>query len=305
MDERKPINLDHRQLLDAYLDQLWLEKGLSRNTLESYGRDLRFFAAWLETQGRGLLLADRSDLLNYLNHRSSIGVASRSVARGLSAIRSFYKYLLRENRIVEDPTLRIDNPKLGRKLPDTLSESEVDALLAAPNTASAVGYRDRTMLELLYATGLRVTELVTLEVNDLNLRQGVLRVMGKGGKERLVPMGDEAMAWVEGFVRDHRSSLMRRSESEAVLFPSNRGREMTRQAFWYLIKRHAAEAGIRHSLSPHSLRHAFATHLVNHGADLRVVQLLLGHSDLSTTQIYTHVAKQRMQALHAAHHPRG
>jgi integrase/recombinase XerD len=305
VDERKTINLDHRQLLDAYLDQLWLEKGLSRNTLESYGRDLRFFAAWLETQGRGLLLADRSDLLNYLNHRSSIGVASRSVARGLSAIRSFYKYLLRENRIVEDPTLRIDNPKLGRKLPDTLSESEVDALLAAPNTASAVGYRDRTMLELLYATGLRVTELVTLEVNDLNLRQGVLRVMGKGGKERLVPMGDEAMAWVEGFVRDHRSSLMRRSESEAVLFPSNRGREMTRQAFWYLIKRHAAEAGIRHSLSPHSLRHAFATHLVNHGADLRVVQLLLGHSDLSTTQIYTHVAKQRMQALHAAHHPRG
>ena len=305
MDERKTINLDHRQLLDAYLDQLWLEKGLSRNTMESYGRDLRFFAAWLETQGRGLLLADRSDLLNYLNHRSSIGVASRSVARGLSAIRSFYKYLLRENRIVEDPTLRIDNPKLGRKLPDTLSESEVDALLAAPNTASAVGYRDRTMLELLYATGLRVTELVTLEVNDLNLRQGVLRVMGKGGKERLVPMGDEAMAWVEDFVRDHRSSLMRRSESEAVLFPSNRGREMTRQAFWYLIKRHAAEAGIRHSLSPHSLRHAFATHLVNHGADLRVVQLLLGHSDLSTTQIYTHVAKQRMQALHAAHHPRG
>ena len=305
MDERKTINHDHRELLDAYLDQLWLEKGLSRNTLESYGRDLRFFAAWLETQGRGLLLADRSDLLNYLNHRSSIGVASRSVARGLSAIRSFYKYLLRENRIVEDPTLRIDNPKLGRKLPDTLSESEVDALLAAPNTASAVGYRDRTMLELLYATGLRVTELVTLEVNDLNLRQGVLRVMGKGGKERLVPMGDEAMAWVEGFVRDHRSSLMRRSESEAVLFPSNRGREMTRQAFWYLIKRHAAEAGIRHSLSPHSLRHAFATHLVNHGADLRVVQLLLGHSDLSTTQIYTHVAKQRMQALHAAHHPRG
>ena len=305
MDERKTINLDHRQLLDAYLDQLWLEKGLSRNTLESYGRDLRFFAAWLETQGRGLLLADRSDLLNYLSHRSSIGVASRSVARGLSAIRSFYKYLLRENRIVEDPTLRIDNPKLGRKLPDTLSESEVDALLAAPNTASAVGYRDRTMLELLYATGLRATELVTLEVNDLNLRQGVLRVMGKGGKERLVPMGDEAMAWVEGFVRDHRSSLMRRSESEAVLFPSNRGREMTRQAFWYLIKRHAAEAGIRHSLSPHSLRHAFATHLVNHGADLRVVQLLLGHSDLSTTQIYTHVAKQRMQALHAAHHPRG
>jgi integrase/recombinase XerD len=305
VDERKTINLDHRQLLDAYLDQLWLEKGLSRNTLESYGRDLRFFAAWLETQGRGLLLADRSDLLNYLNHRSSIGVASRSVARGLSAIRSFYKYLLRENRIVEDPTLRIDNPKLGRKLPDTLSESEVDALLAAPNTASAVGYRDRTMLELLYATGLRVTELVTLEMNDLNLRQGVLRVMGKGGKERLVPMGDEAMAWVEGFVRDHRSLLMRRSESEAVLFPSNRGREMTRQAFWYLIKRHAAEAGIRHSLSPHSLRHAFATHLVNHGADLRVVQLLLGHSDLSTTQIYTHVAKQRMQALHAAHHPRG
>lgn len=305
MDERKTINLDHRQLLDAYLDQLWLEKGLSRNTLESYGRDLRFFAAWLETQGRGLLLADRSDLLNYLNHRSSIGVASRSVARGLSAIRSFYKYLLRENRIVEDPTLRIDNPKLGRKLPDTLSESEVDALLAAPNTASAVGYRDRTMLELLYATGLRVTELVTLEMNDLNLRQGVLRVMGKGGKERLVPMGDEAMAWVEGFVRDHRSTLMRRNESEAVLFPSNRGREMTRQAFWYLIKRHAAEAGIRHSLSPHSLRHAFATHLVNHGADLRVVQLLLGHSDLSTTQIYTHVAKQRMQALHAAHHPRG
>jgi len=299
------LSNDHNQLLDEYLDQLWLEKGLSRNTLESYGRDLRFYALWLQGRDRELLKADRQDLLAYLRERSSAGVAARSVARGLSAIRSLYQYLLRENRIVEDPTLRIDNPRLGRKLPDTLSEEEVDALLNTPNTSTAVGFRDRTMLELLYATGLRVTELVTLQVNDLNLRQGVLRVVGKGGKERLVPMGAEAIDWLEGFLQGHREALMRRAGSDSVLFPSNRGRAMTRQAFWYLIKRHAAQAGIARSLSPHSLRHAFATHLVNHGADLRVVQLLLGHSDLSTTQIYTHVAKHRMQALHAAHHPRG
>ena len=247
----------------------------------------------------------RADIQLYLAHRFDLGLAGRSTARALSSIRSFYHFLLREERISSDPTLRVDNPKLGRKLPDTLSEDEVEALLSAPNVATAMGFRDRAMLELLYATGLRVTELVSLQLRNLNLRQGVLKVVGKGDKERLVPLGEEAIDWVSGFIDLHRQALMHRNGPNDVLFPSNRGRMMTRQAFWYLIKRHAAEAGISRQLSPHSLRHAFATHLLNHGADLRVVQLLLGHSDLSTTQIYTHVAKHRMQALHALHHPRG
>ena len=233
------------------------------------------------------------------------GLTARSTARTLSSVRSFYRYLLRENKVVIDPTLQIDNPKMGRKLPDTLSEQEVEQLLEAPDVETPLGLRDRTMLEFLYAAGLRVSELVNLKITEINLRQGVLRVTGKGSKERLVPIGEEALRWLNGFVKDSRPSLLKGVTASDVVFPSNRGGCMTRQAFWYRVKLHAQTAGIRTHLSPHTLRHAFATHLLNHGADLRVVQLLLGHSDLSTTQIYTHVAKHRLKSLHKQHHPRG
>jgi integrase/recombinase XerD len=233
------------------------------------------------------------------------GIKARSTARALSCLRSFYRYLLREKVIKVDPTLRIENPKLGRPLPDSLTESDVERLLAAPDLTTPIGIRDRAMLEVLYACGLRVTELVSLRLTDMNLRQGVLRVMGKGSKERLVPLGEEAISWLQQFIQDSRDELLKKNLSEDVVFPSNQGKMMTRQTFWHRIKIHAQDAGIKKKLSPHTLRHAFATHLVNHGADLRVVQLLLGHSDLSTTQIYTHIAQQRMKELHAEHHPRG
>ena len=293
------------QIIDKFLDSQWLEKGLSRNTLESYGRDLKAYSTWLEQQPLELLQVRREDLLRYLAGRMGSGLKARSTARALSCLRGLYRYLLRENLIRLDPTLRIDNPKLGRPLPDTLSEQDIDRLLGAPDPLTLLGLRDRTMLEVLYATGLRVTELVSLRLTDINLRQGVVRVMGKGSKERLVPLGEEAIAWIEHFLQTAREPLLKNSLYEDVVFPSNRGQIMTRQAFWYRIKAHARTAGITRKLSPHTLRHAFATHLLNHGADLRVVQLLLGHSDLSTTQIYTHVAQHRMKELHLAHHPRG
>jgi integrase/recombinase XerD len=293
------------QIIDKFLDSQWLEKGLSRNTLESYGRDLKAYSTWLEQQPLELLQVRREDLLRYLAARMGSGLKARSTARALSCLRGLYRYLLRENLIRLDPTLRIDNPKLGRPLPDTLSEQDIDRLLGAPDPLTLLGLRDRTMLEVLYATGLRVTELVSLRLTDINLRQGVVRVMGKGSKERLVPLGEEAIAWIEHFLQTAREPLLKNSLYEDVVFPSNRGQIMTRQAFWYRIKAHARTAGITRKLSPHTLRHAFATHLLNHGADLRVVQLLLGHSDLSTTQIYTHVAQHRMKELHLAHHPRG
>ena len=293
------------QIIDKFLDSQWLEKGLSRNTLESYGRDLKAYSVWLEQQPLELLQARREDLLRYLAARMGSGSKARSTARALSCLRGLYRYLLRENLIRLDPTLRIDNPKLGRPLPDTLSEQDIDRLLGAPDPLTLLGLRDRTMLEVLYATGLRVTELVSLRLTDINLRQGVVRVMGKGNKERLVPLGEEAIAWIEHFLQTARDPLLKNSLHEDVVFPSNRGQIMTRQTFWYRIKAHARTAGITRKLSPHTLRHAFATHLLNHGADLRVVQLLLGHSDLSTTQIYTHVAQHRMKELHQAHHPRG
>ena len=293
------------QIIDKFLDSQWLEKGLSRNTLESYGRDLKAYSTWLEQQPLELLQVRREDLLRYLAARMGSGLKARSTARALSCLRGLYRYLLRENLIRLDPTLRIDNPKLGRPLPDTLSEQDIDRLLGAPDPLTLLGLRDRTMLEVLYATGLRVTELVSLRLTDINLRQGVVRVMGKGSKERLVPLGEEAIAWIEHFLQTAREPLLKNSLYEDVVFPSNRGQIMTRQAFWYRIKAHARTAGITRKLSPHTLRHAFATHLLNHGADLRIVQLLLGHSDLSTTQIYTHVAQHRMKELHLAHHPRG
>lgn len=290
--------------IDNYLQVLWFEKGLSDNTQSAYRRDLNAFAQWLQQADLTLLTARRDDLLAYLTYRMRQRFSAPSTARALSCLRGFYRYLVREGRVAEDPTLQVENPRLGRPLPKSLTEADVEQLLAAPDPQDPVGFRDRVMLELLYACGLRVTELVTLQLSQLNLRQGVVRVTGKGGKERLVPLGEEALAWVQRYLRQGRVLLLGDKRSE-VLFPSQRGTQMTRQTFWYRIKHHAQVAGIDKPLSPHTLRHAFATHLLNHGADLRVVQLLLGHSDLSTTQIYTHIAQQRLQSLHQQHHPRG
>jgi integrase/recombinase XerD len=291
--------------IERYIDAMWMEKGLSDNSLSSYRRDLRQFHEWLEkNKGSSITRADRSSLQAYLGARLQQGQSPRSTARFMSCVRGFYHYLLREGRITVDPTLDVDSPKLGRPLPKSLSEAEVERLLQAPDLDVALEFRDRTMLELLYACGLRVTELTSLQLGQVSVNQGVVRVFGKGSKERLVPMGEEALLWLRRYMAGPRAELLKGIPCD-VVFPSRRGSQMTRQTFWYRIKIYALRADIRKELSPHTLRHAFATHLLNHGADLRVVQLLLGHSDLSTTQIYTHVAKQRMQELHAMHHPRG
>ncbi len=295
---------DEQELLREFIDSLWLERGLSPHTRNAYLTDLRGFALWLAGRGSSLRQAGREAILDHLGWRLQQGYQARSTARLLSALRTFYRYLLRERLIHEDPTLQVELPQLGKPLPKSLSEAEVEALLAAPDIAEPLGLRDRAMLEVLYACGLRVSELVALSLEQINLRQGVLRVLGKGSKERLVPLGEEALIWLQRYQAEARGLLLAGRPS-SVLFPSQRGEQMTRQTFWHRIKLHARHAGILKPLSPHTLRHAFATHLLNHGADLRVVQLLLGHSDLSTTQIYTHVAKARLQALHAAHHPRG
>ena len=291
--------------IERYIDAMWMEKGLSANTLASYRIDLSQYQRWLGTEGGvSVLNADRSQLQAYLGLRVKNGQSPRSTARFMSCVRGFYRFSLREGRINVDPTLDVDSPKLGRPLPKSLSEEDVERLLRAPDTDTALEFRDRTMLELLYACGLRVTELTSLQLVQVSMNQGVVRVFGKGSKERLVPMGEEALSWLKRYMAGPRAELLKGAPSD-VLFPSRRGTQMTRQTFWHRIKIYAQRAGIRKSLSPHTLRHAFATHLLNHGADLRVVQMLLGHSDLSTTQIYTHVAKQRMQELHALHHPRG
>jgi integrase/recombinase XerD len=291
-------------IIDHYLDAMWMEKGLSRNSLESYRRDLTQFAQWLAARRTGLLQVSAALIQAHLADRIEQGISARSTARFLSCLRGFYRYLIRENQLDNDPTARISNPKLGKPLPKSLTEEDVEALLAAPDVDGPIGLRDRTMLEVLYACGLRVSELVGLTLPQVNLRQGVVRVFGKGSKERLVPLGEEASEWIGRYMREARPQLLKGATSD-VLFPSSRGVAMTRQTFWHRIKYWAQVAAIQKPLSPHTLRHAFATHLLNHGADLRVVQLLLGHSDLSTTQIYTHVASTRMKALHAAHHPRG
>ena len=295
--------IDH-PLIDRFLDALWLEKGLSDNTRDAYRSDLALFNGWLQEKGVDLMSVSREAILDHLGWRVDNGYKPRSTARLLSGVRGFYRYLLREKLIAVDPTLQVDMPQLGKPLPKSLSEADVEALLAAPDLSDAIGQRDRAMLEVLYACGLRVTELISLTLEQVNLRQGVLRIMGKGSKERLVPMGEEAIVWVERYMRDARHELLNGRPSD-VLFPSQRGEQMTRQTFWHRIKHQAKVAGIGKSLSPHTLRHAFATHLLNHGADLRVVQMLLGHSDLSTTQIYTHVARERMKEMHSQHHPRG
>ncbi len=291
-------------VIEQYLDALWMEKGLAENTLASYRRDLVHYEAWLADHATGLEKGSSAQLQDYLGWRLQRGHSPRSTARFLSCVRGFYRYQLREGHIDADPSLDVDSPKLGRPLPKSLSEAEVEALLAAPDLEDPLECRDRTMLELLYACGLRVSELVGMQLSQVGMNQGVVRIMGKGGKERLVPMGEEALSWLRRYLAGPRGELLGNRSSE-VLFPSRRGSQMTRQAFWYRIKLYAGRAGIKSALSPHTLRHAFATHLLNHGADLRVVQLLLGHSDLTTTQIYTHVARERMKELHASHHPRG
>ncbi len=289
-------------IISAFLDGLWMERGVSDNTLAAYRTDLMHFAKWLSQHGEGLETAGDSHIRLYLGTLGQY--STRTLARRLSSIRNFYSYMLREGRLTVNPSTRVEAPRLGRPLPKSLTEEEVESLLAAPDTETLLGLRDRTMLEVLYATGLRVSELVGLSLTQLNLRQGLVRVTGKGNKERLVPLGAESLDWLQRYLQNGRPDLVANSGSEAV-FPNRRGTQMTRQAFWHVIKRYAGLAGITKPLSPHVLRHAFATHLLNHGADLRAVQMLLGHTDISTTQIYTHVARERLKGLHAAHHPRG
>jgi len=293
-----------QDLLELFLDSIWAERGLSRNTLQSYRYDLGQLAAQQRSQGRDLLGASREDLLHFLALQLRSGRSPRSLSRYLSGFRQFYRWLLREGRIRKDPTALIENPKLGRGLPKALSEKQVADLLEAPQVSTPLGLRDRTMLELMYAAGLRVSELVGLELISVNLNQGVVRITGKGGKERLVPLGEEAISWLQRYLREARPALMN-GHGSPLMFVTARKNGMTRQAFWYAIRKHAQAAGISRPVSPHMLRHSFATHLLNHGADLRVVQLLLGHSDLSTTQIYTHIAREGLKQLHSKHHPRG
>lgn len=291
-------------IIERFTDALWMERGLSANTLGAYAADLAAWSRWLAQQGRALETARREDLQRYLAHGVARGRKARSTARLLSSLRRFYRFLLRENLIRTDPTALVEAPRVGRPLPKSLTEEQVERLIAAPDVETALGLRDRAMLETLYATGLRVSELVRLTLSQVALTPGIVRVVGKGDKERLVPLGEQALDWLQRYLRESRPALLKRAASDA-LFPTGRGGAMTRQAFWRNLKRYARLAGIETPISPHTLRHAFATHLLNHGADLRVVQMLLGHSSLSTTQIYTQVARARLQSLHAKHHPRG
>jgi integrase/recombinase XerD len=293
-----------QRLIDEFLEAAWAEIGLADNSLESYRFDLTGFGLWVSGRGGDLISAQRSDVLDYLGRRSRLGFAASSNARLLSCLRHFYGDLQRRRHRPDDPTERVDHPRKGMGLPKVMTEQEVESLLQAPDQESPLGLRDRAMLELMYATGLRVSELVSLRGEQVNLRQGVVRVLGKGGKERLVPLGEVSIDWLQRYLSDARPLLMAGSEC-GELFVTNRRKGMTRQAFWHAVRRHGRAAGLAKAPSPHMLRHSFATHLLNHGADLRVVQLLLGHSDLSTTQIYTHVAQQALKDLHAQHHPRG
>ncbi len=298
-----PLAEANASQLDIFIDHLWLEDGLAKNTLESYRLDLASFALWLNTQNKQLLTAEHADIQQYLAVRFPQS-KPRSISRLIASIRRFYRYAVRENKLTLDPTIQIQSPKLPRSLPKSLNEDEVIALLNAPNIDESAGLRDRAMLELLYACGLRVSELVGVKATEVSVSDGVVRVTGKGSKTRLVPMGEEAVDWISRYLKESRPKILQKRLCDA-LFVTNRGKAMTRQAFWYLIKRYALLAGINKHMSPHVLRHAFATHLLNHGADLRVVQMLLGHADISTTQIYTHVARERLKQLHSVHHPRG
>lgn len=294
-------------IIDGYIDALWLERGLSKNTLEAYRRDLTVLGRYLAEQNKKLLSADYADLMGCLANLAAGKISPRTQARLVSSVKSFYRYCLRENKIASDPSLKLSPPKLGRSLPITLSEQQVETLLEAPKLNVPIELRDKAMLELMYASGLRVSELVGLKMAAINLRQGVVRVLGKGAKERLVPLGENASYFLQRYFSEARLDLLGSDTNRLandVVFPGRYGKAMTRQTFWYRVKHYAARIDLSAPLSPHGLRHAFATHLVNNGANLRVVQMLLGHSDLSTTQIYTHVAKQRLHDLYAAHHPR-
>ncbi|MDH5485202.1 MAG: site-specific tyrosine recombinase XerD [Gammaproteobacteria bacterium] len=305
MSRSDQLSSNEQATIEQFSDALWMEQGLSENTLSAYRNDLAGFALWLGGQSSALLSVTESDVQAYLAHIYEQGGKNRSAARLLSSLRRFYAWQLRENRIQLDPTALIEAPKPEKPLPKTLSEQQVEDLINAADVEAALGLRDRAMLELLYATGLRVSELVGLQLGELSMDPGVVRVTGKGGKERLVPLGEEALSWLQRYLRQGRPELMARKLPCNDVFITNRGRAMSRQAFWYLIKRYGLKVGIdTNSLSPHTLRHAFATHLLNHGADLRVVQMLLGHTDISTTQIYTHVADQRLKSLYHQHHPR-
>lgn len=296
---------EHENLIGTFVDAVWLEHGLSDATLVAYRSDLRKLAGFLESKHKSLLIADSGDLMAFLSDGAGHGEKARSTARRLSSIRRFYRHQLAEGTIPQDPSARIESPKIGRSLPGTLSEAEVEVLLSTPDCETVNGCRDKAMLELLYATGLRVSELVNLRLTQIDLQAGILRVTGKGSKERLVPIGEVAVFWIQRYILRTRSSALSNASLSEYLFLSNRGSCMTRQSFWHRVKKYSQMAGINKSLSPHTLRHAFATHLLNNGADLRSVQLLLGHANLSTTQIYTHVASHRLKELHQQHHPRG
>lgn len=305
MAKSDQLTTSEQQLLEQFIDALWMEKGLSANTLAAYRNDIAGYALWLVDKGNDLMRADGIEIQQYLAHCFEKGSKNRSAARLLSSLRRFYGYQVREKRLQNDPTALVEAPKPEKPLPKTLSEQQVLDLLNAPDISDSLGMRDRAMLEIIYATGLRVSELVGLTMPQVSMDPGVVRIIGKGGKERLVPLGEEALSWLQTYLRHGRGDLMQQKPACNTIFVTNRGRGMTRQAFWYLIKRYAVRVGIAvENLSPHILRHAFATHLLNHGADLRVVQMLLGHSDISTTQIYTHVADQRLKSLYHKHHPR-
>lgn len=292
------------QEIELFCDHVWMEQGLSDATLSSYRTDLKLFASWLKEQGQQLLVVGQSDIQSYLAFRFQQQYSGRSTARLLSSLRKFYGYLCQQHRLKVDPTQQIENPKIQPPVPKSLSEKDVELLIEQPDLETALGLRDKAMLELLYSSGLRITELISIEVNQIGFVQGVMRVIGKGDKERLVPIGEEALASIQQYLKYGRPELASEEQND-WLFLSTRGSKMTRQTFWYRIKHYAKMAGIRTHLSPHTLRHAFATHLLNHGADLRTLQMLLGHSDLSTTQIYTYVARERLKQMHSEHHPRG
>ncbi|WP_411970036.1 site-specific tyrosine recombinase XerD [Paucibacter sp. Y2R2-4] len=303
-ESARRLSLQSQAAIESFGQALWLEDGLAANTLEAYRRDLRLLADWLATHPRvSLDGCSELDLLAYASARHA-GSRATSSNRRLSVFKRYFRWALREQRITQDPTLRLQNARQPLRVPKLLTQEQVEALLAAPDVGSALGLRDRAMLELMYASGLRVTELVTLNSVHVGFKEAVLRITGKGSKERLVPFGEEAHAWLLRYLQEARGQLLKGVACNA-LFVTVRGEGMTRQMFWTLVKKYAQQAGIHSPISPHTLRHAFATHLLNHGADLRAVQLLLGHADLSTTQIYTHVARERLKAIHAQHHPRG
>jgi len=291
--------------IDRFIDSLWAQKGLAELTLSAYQQDLILFSRWLEQQGSSLARADQANVQRFLAQRFDAGASARSNARLLSTLKQYYRHLVRLGDRQDNPTALISAPKIHRSLPQSMAESEVEKLLQAPDLESDYGLRDRCMLELMYSSGLRVSELVGLQLNQVNSRLGLVRLVGKGSKERVVPVGEEALHWLTRYLEQARPGLQASKANSDALFLSSRGSAITRQAFWQNIKKHLLKAGVKTAFSPHSLRHAFATHLLNHGADLRTVQMLLGHSSLSTTQIYTHVAQTRLQSIHARHHPRG